>query len=193
MDGNDFLMGGGVPSARFPVRGTRVAGRVLAAPVTRQQTDMATKEPKFFKNGDPMMSVVVRIQTDERDPAREGDDGERACYIKGKGIKALRETVKAAGAKRIEPGGFFSMTWVDSELPTGGLPEGQKIYRFEYVPPNPLDTPTGEETRPMPDWAQPQTQPSEPPRGASTAVNETFAGLTDAQKKHLAELGFKVQ
>jgi len=186
MDGNDFLMGGGAPSARFPTKGTRIAGEVLATPETRQQTDMATKAPKFYKNGDPMMSVVVRIQTDIRDPNIPNDDGERRCFVKGRALKALRETVKAAGAKRIEPGGFFSMTWTDSLLPTGGLPEGEKVYRFEYTPPA---AQASSDEADMPEWAQPEpvTTTVNVPAGGSP-----LDGLSDEQKRALQAIGFKV-
>lgn len=199
MDGNDFLMGGGAPSARFPTKGTRVAGEVLAVPETRQQTDMVTKAPKFYKNGDPMMSVVVRIQTEMRDPSIPNDDGERRCFVKGRAIKALREAVKAAGVKRIEPGGYFAMQWVDSMLPTGGLPEGEKIYQFTYTPPA---ASASSDEADMPDWAREEppvrhTPASEPPRGASTSVNvpaggNPLEGLSDEQKRALAAIGFKV-
>src|SRR5690348_7997678 len=45
---NDLLMGGGIPSARFPVVGTTVTGIIVREPTVRQQTDFDTGAPKFF-------------------------------------------------------------------------------------------------------------------------------------------------
>jgi hypothetical protein len=178
-DGNDFLMGGGIPSAKFAIKGASVRGVVTALPVTRPQTDMASKEVKRFANGDPMMQVVIRLQTEERDPTIEGDDGTRATYIKGASIKRLREAIRKTGAKGLEIGGYFTQTYVSDELPTGGLPQGAKVYEFTYTPPNALDT------------AEPAAPSYSPPATQPVPAANPLDALNDEQRKALAALGFK--
>lgn len=181
-DGNDFLMGGGIPSAKFPIKGSTTRGTVVALPVTRQQTDMVTKEPKFFKNGDPMKQVVIRLQTDERDPAIEGDDGQRVLYIKGANIKRLREAIRATGAKGIEVGGTLAQTYTADELPQGGLPQGAKIYQFHYARP----VSTLEDAEPKVYNVSAATAPTQ-----ATVVGGPLDNLNDEQRAALAALGFK--
>lgn len=181
-DGNDLLMGGGIPSAKFAIKGASIRGVVAAPPVTRPQTDMATKEPKRFVNGDVMQQVVIRLQTEERDPAIEGDDGQRATYIKGGSIKRLRETIRKAGAKGLEVGGYFTQTYVSDEMPTGGLPQGAKVYEFSYIPPSGLDTVAPE----------PVAQSySAPVAAAAKPVHNPLDNLNEEQRNALAALGFK--
>ena len=95
---NDLLMGSGTKSAAFPTIGTEVTGTVASEPKVQQQTDFKTGAPKTFANGDPMQQIVVQLQTDQRDPAVDDDDGVRALYIKSQMLKAIREAVVAAVA-----------------------------------------------------------------------------------------------
>jgi hypothetical protein len=99
-DANDILMGGGVTSAAFPEIGTTVSGRICWGPEARQQTDMDTGEPKTFPNGDPMMQIIVHLETAERDPANPDDDGTRALYIKFNLLNAVRAAVKTGRRAR---------------------------------------------------------------------------------------------
>jgi hypothetical protein len=45
---------------------------------------MKTGEPKFWPSGDPMYQVIVTVQTQERDPSIQDDDGKRRLFIKGR-------------------------------------------------------------------------------------------------------------
>jgi len=193
MDGNELLMSGGIPSAKFPTIGTKVGGRILAEPSSRQQTDAKTQEPKFFKSGEPMMSVVVRLQTDERDVMRPDDDGERALYIKGKAMKSVREAVRRTGAKRLEVGGYLALTYVADEAPTGGLLSGAKVYTAEYVRPNPGDTPVDAPDDSFGIYPAGATATvTNPPPNASALPQSTIDGLNEDQRKALAAIGYKV-
>ena len=71
-DPNAFLMGGGAKSAKFDREGDKVVGTILDMQV-KQQTDIKTGAPRTWDNGDPMMQLVVTLQTDARDD--EDDDG----------------------------------------------------------------------------------------------------------------------
>lgn len=135
IDANEFLMGGGAKGAAFPSIGTRVTGRITGTPTVRQQTDPQTKEPKFFKNGDPMMQLVVPVDTDQRDPAVPDDDGSRAFYVKSKMLAAVREAVSRSGAKGLEVGGILTVTYVGDGQKTAGALSAPKLYTAQYQPP----------------------------------------------------------
>ena len=70
-DPNAFLMGGGAKSAKFDNEGDKVVGTIRDMQV-KQQTDIKTGAPRTWDNGDPMMQLVVTLQTDARDD--EDDD-----------------------------------------------------------------------------------------------------------------------
>lgn len=129
-DVNDFLLAGGVPSAKFDNVGDLVKGTVVASEVT-QQVDFATKKPKFYDDGNPMMQAVITLQTDQRDPSIEDDDGRRKVYVKGQMTQALRDALRAAGSK-VEIGGTLAVQFVDQENTGKGNPK--KIYRAQYKP-----------------------------------------------------------
>lgn len=136
----DFLMGGGVKSAKFMGRNNPVQLTITQEPEVRQQTDYNTKEPKFFKNGDPMMQLVVTGTTDQRDPEDTDDDGTRAFYVKGKQLTSVvRDAVKAAGAKGIQVGGVLTLTWVSGgpryDGDTTWMKENPKVYAAQYQKP----------------------------------------------------------
>lgn len=137
-DANDFLMGGGgAKSARFQGRNNPVRLAITQAPEVRQRTDFNTKEPKFFKNGDPMNQLVVTGKTDQIDENDSDDTGIRALYIKGKEMTdVVRNAVRASGAKGLEVGGVLTMTWVSGgpryEGDSTWAKECPKVYTASY-------------------------------------------------------------
>lgn len=132
-DVNDFLLSGGVPSAKFPAVGTTVKGTVVSSVVT-QQTDFTSNKPKFYDDGNPMMQVVITLQTDERDPAVDGDDGLRKIYVRGQMTAAVREALRNAGAK-LAVGGTLAVQYTgDKPAEKPGL-NPAKVYRAQYAPP----------------------------------------------------------
>jgi hypothetical protein len=137
MDANDLLMGGGIKSAAFPDQqyGHTVAGTIVRPPQVRQQTDFDTGKPKFFDNGDPMMQIVVQVQTDLRDPGDSSDDGVRAFYLRGQMQAAVREAVRAVGAKGLEVGGFLAVRYVKDEPNSRGRGKDKKVYAAKYTAP----------------------------------------------------------
>jgi len=58
-DANAFLMGTGIPSAKFPTVGTTVTGTIVREPELQQQTDFDTGEPLTWPDGRPRMQVRV--------------------------------------------------------------------------------------------------------------------------------------
>jgi hypothetical protein len=68
-DPNAFLMGGGGRSAKFATIGDKIDGEITATEVT-QQTDFTDGTPKTWPDGNPMMQLVITLQTDEREDDR---------------------------------------------------------------------------------------------------------------------------
>lgn len=140
-DVDDFLnAGASVPSASFLTKGTKHAGVICERPTVRQQTDLDTGEPKFWKNGDKMMMAVVTIQTDERDPEIEDDDGRRRFYISFKMREAVAEALKEASEKageklKLEEGGWLEIEFTSQEKPKRKGHSGIKHYEAYYEPP----------------------------------------------------------
>ncbi|WP_309049271.1 hypothetical protein [Streptomyces sp.] len=135
MDANSFLMGGGgAPTAKFPTPGTVVGGRITEPPKVEQQRDIQSGEQKFWGNGDPMMQLVVTVQTDQRDPAIEDDDGRRRIFVKGQMKNAVSDAVRQAGARGLEVGGTLHVRYThDGEQKNRGF-SPPKQYAAKYVP-----------------------------------------------------------
>jgi hypothetical protein len=134
VDANDLLMGGGVKSASFPdgQYGVEVGGIVVRPPTAKQVTDFDTNKPKFYDNGDPIMQVVVHVQTGLRDPQDSLDDGVRALYIKGQMTAAVRDAVRRVGGKGIEVGGELHVRYERDEPNSRGRGKDKKIYSAQY-------------------------------------------------------------
>lgn len=131
----DFLMGASGPSAKFPTVGTSVGGRITRIGEPMQQKDMATQQPKFWPDGNPMLQLPVDVATDQRDPEINNDDGTRTLYIKGQMQKAIREAVSRAGAKMLEVGGTLTVTYDRDEAPKQRGFNPAKVYTATYTPP----------------------------------------------------------
>lgn len=135
MDANSFLMGGGgAPTAKFPTPGTVVGGRITEPPKVEQQRDIQTGERKFWSDGNPMMQLVVTVQTDERDPSIEDDDGRRRIFIKGQMKNAVADAVRAAGAKGLEVGGILRVRYSHDGTPKQRGFSPPKQYEAHYTP-----------------------------------------------------------
>ncbi len=134
MNANDLLMGSGVKSAVFPdgQYGATNSGPIVRQPEVRQQTDFDSGKPKVFDNGDPMLQIVVHIQTEGRDPVDPQDDGTRALYLKGQMQQAVRDAVKAAGGKGLEVGGHLAITYLRDEPNSRGRGKPKKVYSATY-------------------------------------------------------------
>lgn len=135
INANDFLMGGaGAPSAKFPTVGTSHGGRITEQPTVEQQRDFQTGNPKFWDDGNPMMQLVVTIQTDQRDPSVENDDGRRRIFVKGQLKTAIQEAVRNAGARGLEVGGHLTVTYThNGEVKKAGF-NPPKQFTAKYVP-----------------------------------------------------------
>jgi len=134
----EFLLSAGAPSVSFAdqsMKGKWVVGTIVSMDLT-QQTDFQTKAPKFYDDEKqrPMMQVVFTLQTDERNPEIEDDDGVRRLFAKGQMIGAIKNAIKKAGHAGDVKGGKLGVCWTgDGEAKNNLAPP--KLYQAKFGPP----------------------------------------------------------
>jgi hypothetical protein len=150
----DFLMGGGVKSAKFEKIGDRVTGYIVQEPEVRQQWDIQTKEPLTWRDGSPRneLRVIVALTPEEQTDDPE-DDQVRAVYIKGQLVRAVRDAVKKAGAKELAVNGKLRITYVANGQPPQQGFNPPKVYEALYRPPTPQEVPAPDQAQPASDLA----------------------------------------
>lgn len=123
-DGNDLLMSQGRPWAKWPNIGSKVSGKVISDPISRQARDFETGLPTSWPNGDPKMEVVIAVDTGKIDPEIDGDDGTRAIVLPvgTTRFKAVQDAIRKAKADGIKVGGELSITY------TGDKPHEKRGY-----------------------------------------------------------------
>src|SRR5215211_6098948 len=131
-------MQGGIPSAKFPAVGAIVKGKIIASEVA-QQRDVDTGQPKTWSDGNPMLQLVITLETDETDPNMDDDTGHRKLYAKGGGDKAMlgviRAAIKAAGSTKIENCATLTVKYIgDGERKKAAF-DPPKQYAAKYEPP----------------------------------------------------------
>jgi hypothetical protein len=178
---DDFLMGGGVPSAKFPVLGHTVSGRITEQPTVEQQRNYEDDKLKFWDDGKPMMQLVVTLATNERDPENPEDDGARRLYVKGYMKNAVAGAVRAAGARGLENGGTLSVTYTQDGEKKNPKFNAPKLFTAQYIPAatNALHTPDPG-TAPQQQYAAPPVQQYAAPAPAAAPVAH-IPGLTPEQ------------
>lgn len=139
IDQEQFL-GGKVTSAKFEDRayGTIIGGEIIGEPTMMQQRDYTTGDLLFFPDGNPQWQLMVKLQTEQRDPSVPDDDGVRAVYIKGQLKAAVSEALKRVGEKVLRRGGHLRIKYLRDEpvtLKNGRPGNPQKIYAAQYDAP----------------------------------------------------------
>jgi len=130
---DDFLMGGSVPSAKFPAIGATVTGQITMQPTVEQQRDYTTGDLKFWDDGKPQMQMVVTLATNERDPDVQDDDGTRRLYVKGQMKNAVAQAVRAAGARGLEVGGQLTIRYTHDGQKSNPRFNAPKQFDAQYV------------------------------------------------------------
>jgi len=129
-----FLMGGSVPSASFLAVGAAVTGVICEPPTVQQQRDFTTGEPKAWDDGNPMLQLVVTLQTDEFDAKIEDDDGRRRVYLKNNMKRSVADAVRKSKGKELEVGARLTITYLgDGEATKRGM-NPPKLYAADYEP-----------------------------------------------------------
>lgn len=186
-DGNDLLMRGGGKSITFgrddSTKGVWFSGIVLEEPTSGQVMDYSTKKPKFYDNGDPVMQIIVKIQTTMREDA--DDDGVRALFIKSGMKRPVRDAILAAKSKGLGIGDQIAVRWIGTE------DNDARIWEAAYKPApakanadlmgaDPFGQPAA---TPAPAAPAPQAQPfaQQPAPVATPPANQQPAQMTPAQ------------
>lgn len=143
IDANDFLMSAGVKSASFASIGDSVTGFIASKPEVQHQTDFETSEPLYWKDGKPRLQLKVILQTEDRDPEDQDDDGQRAVYIKGNMQQAVSKAVRAAKAGGLAVGGKLRIKYVANGAGQRGK-NPPKLYEALYRAPEPESVPLPE-------------------------------------------------
>jgi hypothetical protein len=121
-DADDFLFGGGVPSASFKTIGQSIRGVIVGKGVV-QKTDFKTKEKLFYKDGNPIEQLVVTLKTNERDPERDSDDGTRKVYASNSMKSSIALAARKAGLKTLSEGATMEITFVREVPSDAGSPK----------------------------------------------------------------------
>lgn len=201
---NDILMGGGIPAAKFETLGTAHTGTITALDAV-QQTDFKTGELLTWKDGSPRMQVVATIATALREDPE--DDGLRKLYIKGKNLtEAVRNAVRAAGAKGLSEGGTLTVTYTGDGVPAERGLSAPKLYTAVYVAPAavaandalglgaPAPAAAAPAAAPAPAVAATEPSPADTARallalGQTTATVAAATGLDESVVVALSQLG----
>lgn len=174
-DSHGFFGGNKVPSVSFPAIGTTGTGTIAEEPTETQQTT-PKGELKTWDDGNPMMQLVVTLQTTQRDPEIEDDDGKRRLYVKGQMKKAVGDAIFAAGCKGLDVGGQLTVTYVSDGERSNPAFSPPKQYEAVYLPPS-------EDAAAATAAAEPV--PANLPNGMTP---EVWAGLSPEAKTALAGL-----
>lgn len=176
---DDFLMGGGITSAKFPTIGHVVTGRITERPTVEQQKDFTTGDLKFWDDGKPQMQLVVTLATAERDPANPDDDGARRVYVKGQMKTAVAQAVRAAGASGLEVGGVLSVTYSADGVAKNPRFNAPKNFTAAYTPAATVALNTPDPTAALPGLTQQQqAAAAQNPATAALLAQQQAAGST---------------
>ena len=127
-----FFGGGGPAAAKFPTIGTTVSGTIIGDAVEAQQTE-PDGTLKVWKNGDPMMQLIVPLQTTEKEDA--DDDGTRRLFIKGQMRTAIQQALIKAGARGFTKGATLSVTYSGDGEKSNPAFNAPKQYTATYTAP----------------------------------------------------------
>lgn len=140
---NQMLLGSGAKSFAFENIGDTVSGEIVNMAM-REQTDLQTGEIARWSNGDAKKVIVITLQTALRDS--DDDDGIRTVWArggnyvaeKGKGgstLNAIRDAVRASGAKEIMDGGKLTVAYTGEGKRANKGFSPPKLYTATYQAP----------------------------------------------------------
>lgn len=173
-------------------QGQMLGGKIVSDPQTYHVREYDKNNPgngplKYFPSGDPIYGLTVDVQTTERDPSIEDDDGVRRMFIeKKRQLNAVRDAVRQAGASGLAVGGDLYMAWTGEESGQGTNPA--MLWAAQYTPPAigiPGPTPPAQQLATTP------AAPSAPEVPAATAA--ALGNLDPAQIQALLAMAGQQQ
>jgi hypothetical protein len=167
-DANEFLMRGGTPAIKFPNVGSTMVGIITRPPKLGDVTDPVTKEVKRWPSGDPQKQIIIELQTELRES--DDDGGERTLWAKGLMMNAIRDAVRASGARGLQVGGVLQVTYYAEKPSDSAVKQPTKLYRATYWPPEqaPVEVPGAP-------WEQQASTPPPPPPRPSAPPQQAYA------------------
>lgn len=207
MSMTSFDLGGGGNAFGFETPGDSVTGKITVIE-EQQQTDMESGQPAFWENGQPKMMVRIELQTELRNPSDPSDDGKRSVYLKGSkkpesksSMAAAIEAVKnSTGARTLQIGGTFSLTYSGDGVASRRGYNPPKQYEATYQPPSvdlmgdqPAEATPAAPQQPAPQVQQPAPQqapaPTPAPQGTAPAMTPEQQQAWEAWQQQRAQQG----
>ncbi len=188
-DANALLSGPKQPIAKFDKIGDFVAGALVNAEVAPVTDPMGNVQ--YDKNNNPKQQIIYTLQTDERDPEIEDDDGQRRVFAKWAIQKAISTCLAEAGLAKagLQEGGKLTITFSATQKASQRGYQDIKLYTAAYEPPPARSLATS--TAPSPETSKHpqemvdlafkmyQTNPSTPLEVMSAATNIPVADLQE--------------
>lgn len=124
-------------SAKFPTPGATIAGEITEISEPMQARKYEDNSPDYWPSGDPVMQVKVTLQTDERDPQIQDDDGKRALWVRQSSqmLYAIQAGMKAAGQADLQVGGRLQVTYTGDDPNSKNPRNPRKLYSAVYQAP----------------------------------------------------------
>ncbi|WP_237222672.1 hypothetical protein [Rothia nasimurium] len=124
-------------SAKFPTPGATITGEITEISEPMQARKYEDNSPDYWPSGDPVMQVKVTLQTDERDPQIQDDDGKRALWVRQSSqmLYAIQAGMKAAGQSDLQVGGRLQVTYTGDDPNSKNPRNPRKLYSAVYQAP----------------------------------------------------------
>lgn len=113
---------------------TMVTGTITAIHPPEEIMSIATPTRPSEPTG--KFQVRIELDTDERDPEAEYDDGARTLYVKSFLRGAVGDALRKAGEKEPKIGGKLTVRFVRTEPPERPGLSASKHFEAEYAPPS---------------------------------------------------------
>jgi hypothetical protein len=131
-----FNDGTGGKAVSFLQQGVLFKGVLMEEPTEKQQTQ-PDGTLKWFDKAEtqPRMQLIFKFQTDERDPEDPEDTGVRSLWSKVEQIKAIKESLKEQGLRRMTVGGTLEIAWTHTSPPKVKGWNPTKHFKARWTPP----------------------------------------------------------
>lgn len=135
-DANALLSTGGDPIVKFAKIGDSITGFLVDAEVADQTTPQGAPVVDE-KTGRVKKQIIYTLQTDERDPSIEDDDGKRRVFAKWAIQQAISEELREQGLEKVglRPNGKLTITHTSVKpASTRGFSD-MKLFTVKYEAP----------------------------------------------------------